>query len=133
MLDPDAVFADPALLAELFPPERTNEFFDALFGDPEEGAYNIALRYGGSADGGRTLTFFFDLHQRPGKCLACNLTSGLPEVFGRHPVIGVKALAAAVAGRLGRDAACADWALGRTIQEERTRFCIPLTITLAES
>ena len=131
MKNPDAVFADPALLTRLFPPERTNEFFDALFGDPDEGAYDIALRYGGSE--GRRLRFFLDLHQRPGKCLACNLTSGLPEVFSRHPVIDIKGLAAAIAECLGPDAACAGWELGRTLQEERARFCIPLTITLAEA
>ena len=131
MKNPDAVFADPALLTRLFPPERTGEFFDALFGDPDEGAYNIALRYGGSGDGGRSLSFFLDLHQRPGKCLACNLTSGLPEVFGRHPVIDIKGLTAAIAECLGPDAVCAGWELGRTRQEEPTRFCVPLTVTLA--
>ena len=28
-------------LTNLFPPERTNDFFEALFGDPEDGAYDI--------------------------------------------------------------------------------------------
>ena len=133
MLDPDAVFTDSALTAELFPPERTNEFFDALFGDPDEGAYNISLRYGGSRDGGRVLSFFLDLHQRPGKCLACNLTSGLPEVFRRHPVIDIEGLAKAVAERLGPNVACSGWELGRTRQEEPTRYCIPLDITVTEA
>ena len=129
MQNPDAVFADPALLTRLFPPARTGEFFDALFGDPDEGAYNIALRYGGS--GGRRLSFFLDLHQRSGKCLACNLTSGLPAVFEKHPIINIEGLAEQAASLA--EARCTDWRLDRTRQEERERYCIPLILTLADA
>ncbi len=130
MNNPDTVFADAHVLTDLFPESRSNEFFDALFGDPAEGAYDIRLRYGSYTPENGVLTFFFDLHQRPGKCLACNLTSGLPEVFSRHPVINVKGLVAGVEQLL--NAHCAGWSLDRTQQEERTRFCIPLMLRLED-
>ena len=41
-MQPEQIFS-PTTLATLFPPERSNEFFDALFGDADEGAYDIAL------------------------------------------------------------------------------------------
>lgn len=34
---------DKAFLESVFPPERTEAFFDALFGGAEEGAYDIVL------------------------------------------------------------------------------------------
>ena len=78
------------VLAELFPETRTNDFFEALFGDTEEGAYDISLHFAGQTQ--EMLNFEFRLNQRPGRCLACNLTYGLPEVFTRHPIINVKGL-----------------------------------------
>lgn len=131
MKHPDTVFKDEALLAQLFPAKRSDDFFEALFGDAEEGAYTIALRYGGYDADRSTLQFYLDLHQRPGKCLVCNLTHGLPEVFSRHPIINIKGLAAEAAKLLGPDVECTAWQLGSTQQEEATRHCIPLTLTVA--
>ena len=34
----------PECLNDLFPIQRTNDFFDALFGDAEEGAYDVYIR-----------------------------------------------------------------------------------------
>ena len=67
----------PECLNDLFPIQRTNDFFDALFGDAEEGAYDIRLVVDPeeSDDGG--LHFYFELHQRAGRCLVCSLTYGL--------------------------------------------------------
>ena len=115
------------VLAELFPETRTNDFFEALFGDTEEGAYNISLRFSGQADG--RLEFLFHLDQRPGRCLACNLTYGLPEVFSRHPIINVKGLVAKIEEKLGGPN-CTDWKLGTTREISRELHTIPLTITL---
>ena len=70
---------DKAFLESVFPPERTEAFFDALFGGAEEGAYDIVLVCRSEGEGKAELAF--ELHQRPGKCLACNLTYGLPQVF----------------------------------------------------
>lgn len=131
MRNPDTVFADSKTLTELFPESRTNEFFEALFGDADEGAYDIRLRYGGFDAANKRLTLYLDLHQRPGKCLACNLTSGLPAVFEKHPIINIKGLAEKAASLA--EARCTDWRLDRTRQEERERYCIPLILTLADA
>ena len=89
-------------LTNLFPPERTNGFFEALFGDPEDGAYDIKMSYQGKEN--KTLKFYFELHARPNQCLRCNLTTGLPPVFERHPIIAAKAMAEKIAE--GRRRAC---------------------------
>ncbi len=118
-------------LAELFPASRSNDFFEALFGDASEGAYDIQLRFDGYDPDANTLRFYLDLHERPGCCLACNLTYGLPEVFSRHPVINIKGLVKDIEERLDGQATCADWQLGTTIQQSRSLHSIPLTIQLA--
>ncbi|MCW5200655.1 pancreas/duodenum homeobox protein 1 [Desulfobulbus sp. F4] len=118
------------VLNELFPVQRTVEFFEALFGDAEEGAYDIALTFKGGDS--RNLNFSLDLHERPGRCLACNLTSGLPEVFARHKVINLEGLVAEIEKKLDGKAKCAAWKLGRTQQVSRSLHCIPLHITLTQ-
>ncbi|MCJ7683369.1 MAG: pancreas/duodenum homeobox protein 1, partial [Desulfobacteraceae bacterium] len=55
-------------LSELFPHNRADLFFEELYGDPSEGAYNISLAFKGQDRD--TLQFEFQLEQRPGKCLA---------------------------------------------------------------
>ncbi|XXJ20397.1 pancreas/duodenum homeobox protein 1 [Desulfovibrio caledoniensis] len=114
-------------LQTIFPPERTEAFFEALFGDAEEGSYDICLAFSGNR--GQDLDFELKLLQRPGKCLACNLTYGLPQVFSRHPVINLNGIAQAVARAAG--APSADWKLGNTREISRELHIIPLTITLA--
>lgn len=122
-----ATIFTPAWTADLFPPERTEAFFEALFGGAEDGAYDISLRYVQS--NGDSHEFAFDLTQRPGKCLACNLTYGLPQVFSRHPVLNVKGIAEAVAKALGNDPAAAAWQLGATRESSPTLHSIPLIVT----
>lgn len=119
------IFTDD-ILRTIFSEERANAFFDALFGDAEEGSYDIALAYAG--DSGERLDFELRLTQRPGKCLACNLTYGLPQVFSRHPIINVPGIADAVARHAGSDGAA--WELGATREVSRELHVIPLTITL---
>jgi hypothetical protein len=128
-MQPEQIFT-PTALATLFPPERTNDFFDALFGDAEEGAYDITLSFDGYDVDKQRLSFWLNLHERPGRCLACNLTQGLPEVFKRHPVINVKGLVEAIGSLLGDGLVCEDWQLGRTLQKDRSLHCIPLEIKL---
>jgi hypothetical protein len=124
------IFNEEAL-TELFPASRSNDFFEALFGDADEGAYDIRLRFDGHDPGTNSLRFYLDLHERPGCCLACNLTYGLPEVFSRHPVINIKGLVQDIEERLAGQATCTDWQLGTTIQQSRSLHSIPLTIQLA--
>ncbi|MDL2313627.1 pancreas/duodenum homeobox protein 1 [Desulfovibrio sp. OttesenSCG-928-C14] len=110
----------------VFPPERTDEFFEALFGDAEEGAYNIELAYAGSE--GNKLEFLFNLKQRGNACLACNLTYGLPKVFERHPIINVKGVAQAVAERAGKE--LLEWKLGSTREQSNALHMVPLFVWL---
>lgn len=118
----------PATLQQLFPQERADQFFDALFGDASEGAYDISLGYRGSDP--NTLTMELLLHERPGRCLACNLTQGLPQVFSRHPIINVAGLVKEIDTLLGDNCNCTNWALGYTEQRGRSLHVIPLKITL---
>ena len=115
-------------LRELFPQERTDAFFDALFGDASEGAYDIELSFDRYDRAARNLRFLLNLRERPGRCLACNLTYGLPEVFARHPVIDLKGLVRDIEGRLGGEMVCGDWRLGRTVQQDNALHSIPLEI-----
>lgn len=115
-------------LDEIFPPDRADLFFEALFGDATEGAYDISLAYCGAS--GNTLSFEFHLKQRPGKCLACNLTYGLPEVFMRHPIIDVAGVIEKIDACMKNGQRCGPWTLGRTREVSRTLHVLPLTISL---
>jgi hypothetical protein len=119
------------VLQELFPAQRANEFFEALFGDADEGAYDISLSFQGHNEKSNTLHFNLDLHERPGCCLACNLTSGLPDVFSRHKVINIEGLVTDVEKKLDGKAKCEAWKLGRTQQPQKSLHSIPLQIDLA--
>ena len=115
----------------LFPVERADEFFESLFGDSEEGAFDIGFAY--KAHLGNELHFEFQLRQRPGRCLACNLTYGLPKVFKRHPVINVTGLAGEIEKRLNGRFQCSGWELGGTRELSRDLHVIPLVLSLKSS
>lgn len=115
-------------LNRLFPDDRADEFFDALFGDVSEGAYNINLAYKSHTQD--EIQLEFHLTQRPGKCLACNLTYGLPQVFSRHPIINVKGLVGSIEKFLGDfGIKCKNWRLGATREVSRELHVIPLIIS----
>ena len=90
---------DQEKLDAIFPPERTDEFFEALDGDVDEGPYDIRLVC--NEIGEDYIALALDLARRPGKCLACNFTHGLPPVFSRHPLINAAGLARDAAAMLG--------------------------------
>lgn len=115
-------------LDRIFPPDRADRFFEALFGDAEEGAYDISLVCTGKAND--QIRFEFHLKQRPGKCLACNLTYGLPDVFKRHRVINVAEVVKQIDLNMPNGEKCGDWQLGRTQEISRELHVIPLTIKL---
>ena len=123
----EALFSQD-VLDNIFPSHRADRFFDALFGDAEEGAYDIRLVF--SRETEQQLEFEFHLQQRPGKCLACNLTYGLPNVFQRHPVIDVAGVVQAINTHMQNGKRCGDFALGRTREISRELHAIPLTIDL---
>jgi len=115
-------------LAAIFPTTRADEFFEAIFGDTEDGAYDIALAFKkGAVD---ELAFEFQLIRRPEKCLACNLTYGLPQVFSRHPIIDVDGIVKKVDHLLNGHARCGNWRLGSTQEISRDLHVIPLVISL---
>jgi hypothetical protein len=118
----------PGSLERLFPPGRTDSFFEALFGDAGDGAFDIRLRFSGCE--GDTLHFELQLHQRPGKCLACHLTYGIPEVFSRHPVIDVRGLAKEI-GKLAGFAGEPTFNLGSTREVSKKLHVVPLTVSPA--
>jgi hypothetical protein len=120
----------PDVLSRLFPSDRADQFFEALLGDATEGAYDIQLTFRGHDPGKRKLHFQLQLKERPGKCLACNVTYGLPRVFSRHPVINVKGLVREIEALLNGSARCVDWTLHGTEAISRELHVIPFTLTL---
>lgn len=117
---------DQSFLDKIFPTSRADDFFDALFGGAEEGAYDIGLVCRGVEPQKAKLAF--ELRQRPGKCLACNLTYGLPQVFQRHPILNVAGVARDVAAHLGWPAESTKWKLGHTEEVNRELHVIPLVV-----
>lgn len=118
----------PDVLKQLFPTNRSDQFFDALYGDAEEGAYDISLEFIGSRR--NLLEFMLRLTQRPGKCITCSLTYGLPEVFTRHPIINIKGLVQDIEALLDGSSRCVDWQLGPTQEVSDEIHVIPLIIIL---
>jgi hypothetical protein len=113
---------------QLFPEDRADHLFDALFGDVAEGAYDIKFAF--KEHRKRKLEFDLQLKQRPGKCLHCNLTYGLPKVFSRHPIINISGLVKDIEQLLNGRATCTEWELGSTKEVSSELHVIPLTISL---
>ena len=118
----------PDTLSQLFPEDRSDRFFDALYGDAEEGAYDIRLDYGGVRE--NRIQFLLRLTQRPGKCITCSLTYGLPEVFSRHPIININGLVQNIESLLNGRVRCVGWQLGSTREISKNVHAIPLDIFL---
>ena len=118
------------VVEQLFPASRADDFFEALFGDAAEGAYDIRLIYKGFDEPAKTIVFALQLHQRPGKCLVCNLTYGLPEVFSRHPLINLNGLAREIDQLVGDRGSCSKWRLGTTEQISNELHSIPFLVSL---
>lgn len=116
------------VLNQLFPAERADSFFDALYGDAGEGAYDISLNFKTHQE--NRLEFELHLTQRPGKCITCSLTYGLPEVFKRHPVININGLVQEIGHLLDGRAKCIDWQMGFTREISNVLHVIPLSIIL---
>ena len=116
-------------LRNIFPEERADAFFEALYGDAEDGAYDISLAFNKAE--GNTLYFDFLLMQRPGKCLACNLTHGLPTVFERHPIINLNGIAKEIEDLLDHRVICTGWKVGTTKEKNRQLHKLPVQFTLS--
>jgi hypothetical protein len=114
-------------MARLLPEGRSDDFFEALYGDSEEGAYDIKLAYVTSNDS--KMEFELQLYQRPGKCLACNLTYGLPEVFSRHPLININGIVKEIE-KLAGGITVSRWKIGHTRERTRELHTVPLILSL---
>lgn len=114
-----------ATLDAIFPADRTDAFFDALYGGAEEGAYDIRLVC--KKVEGRKAELAFELVRRPGKCLTCSLTYGLPEVFQRHPVINIEQISKEIANALGWHRA-PSYRLGKTTEINDDLQLIPFMV-----
>ena len=121
------IFAD-ATLKKLLPMKIADQFFDALYGDVSEGAYDIELTFDNLKND--ILEFRFNLRRRPSKCLACNLTYGLPHVFSRHPVINAQGLVDEIEKLLNGKAIIKNWNLGDTKEISSDLHIIPLLIQI---
>lgn len=110
----------------LLPPEKSDQFFEALYGDAADGAYDIRLEpVSISPD---RIVLAFALTQRPGKCLVCSLTYGLPNVFSRHPLINIKGM---VEQMVEKGIPVKDWRLGDTEESSSALHTIPLYLNLS--
>jgi hypothetical protein len=118
-------------LKSIFPKERADDFFEALFGDASEGSYDIELAY--RECNGNTLIMDLLLSERPNCCLACNLTQGLPQVFSRHPIINITGIVRELDALLGDNYKCGDWSLGYTEQFSNSLHAIPIKIAIDRS
>ena len=123
----DQIFS-PEVLQKLFPPTISNDFFEALFGDANEGAFDISLSFRGATNS--KLLFELQLHERVGHCLACNLTQGLPQVFSRHPIININGVVQEIDNLLGEKCSCKEWSLGHTEQQSNSLHVVPLSISI---
>ncbi len=117
-------------LQELFPRGRDDQFFDALYGGAEEGAFDISLSFISFEPEKGRLILEYRLTERPGKCMACSLTYGLPQVMERHPIIDVQGMVAKIGQRLKNDWVVENWTLGRTTPHAPKVNSIPLMIQL---
>lgn len=116
----------PEFLDRLLPLEKSDAFFEALYGDVSEGAYDIRLTCVSAAQD--KIELAFHLTQRPGKCMVCSLTYGLPTVFSRHPLINIKGMIVKIQ-EAGLE--IANWRLGNTREISSTLHVIPLYLDLA--
>ena len=112
-------------LDRLVPPEISDRFFEALYGDVSEGAYDIRLKFLNADE--KQIVLAFDLTERPGKCLVCSLTYGLPTVFSRHPLINIKK----IVEKIEEKGLCVKaWRLGETEELSSANHTIPFYLDL---
>lgn len=112
-------------LDSLLPPEKSDQFFEALYGEASEGTYDIRLVF--STVEPDRIVFAFHLVQRPGKCLVCSLTYGLPTVFSRHPLINIKGMINKIKEE---GLALKGWDLGDTREISSSLHLVPLYLYL---
>ena len=112
-------------LDKLLPLEISDKFFEALYGDAAEGAYDISLEF--VSNNSEQIVLCFNLVQRPGKCIVCSLTYGLPNVFSRHPLININRMIEKIEKN---GIKVKNWRLGNTNEQNSSLHTIPFYIDL---
>ena len=120
------------VLDDLLPPQLSNDISEALYGDATEGAYDISLAFKDYDSEQKKLFFELQLHERPGKCLACNLTYGLPKVFSGHPLLNIEGMVEKIESLLDEGTKCIGWELGKTQTPSSSMHAIPLTVKIED-
>jgi hypothetical protein len=116
-----------AYLDTLLPEELSDNFFEALYGDASDGAYDIRLEFICAND--KRIVLAFNLTRRPGKCLVCSLTYGLPTVFSRHPLINIKGMVEKIEAT---GIKIKSWRLGDTEEQSDSFHTIPFYLDLED-
>ena len=112
-------------LDQLLPLNFSNKFFEALYGDASDGAYDIRLQFVSASD--EQIVLEFNLVQRPGKCMVCSLTYGLPNVFSRHPLININNMIKKIEEKSVK---VKNWYLGDTKELNTSLHTIPFYLDL---
>jgi hypothetical protein len=112
-------------LDTLLPKELSDHFFEALYGDASDGAYDIQLEFISAHD--KRIVLAFNLIKRPQKCLVCSLTYGLPTVFTRHPLINIKGMVKKIEER---GIKIKKWQLGDTEENSNSLHVIPFFLDI---
>lgn len=113
-------------LDTLLPVETSDKFFEALYGDAADGAYDIRLEFISANE--KRIVLAFNLIKRPGKCLVCSLTYGLPNVFSRHPLINIKGMVKKIEEETGIKVK--SWRMGDTEEQSNCLHTIPFFLNL---
>ena len=114
-------------LDTLLPKETSDQFFEALYGDRADGAYDIRLEFISASK--QRIILAFNLTKRPGKCLVCSLTYGLPNVFSRHPLINIKGMVKKIE-EMG--VKIKNWRLGETEENTTSLHVIPFFLYMEQ-
>jgi len=112
-------------LDQLLPLNLSNQFFEALYGDASDGAYDIRLQFVSASD--EQIVLEFNLIQRPGKFMVCSLTYGLPNVFSRHPLININNMIKKIEEK---GVKVENWHLGDTKEVNTSLHTVPFYLDL---
>ncbi len=121
----DTLFSQD-FLDTLLPLETSDKFFEALYGDAADGAYDIRLEF--ISANAKRIVLAFNLIKRPRKCLVCSLTYGLPNVFSRHPLINIKGMVKKIGEETG--IMIKSWRMGETEEQSTSLHTIPFYLNL---
>ncbi len=118
------------VLQKALPRERIEAFLEAFYFG-EEPAYDMELAFGHFDSQEKLLTLEIRLRARPGQCLACNLTWGLPRVFRQHPLLDLASTVKTVEAHLPNGWRVREWDVGFTEERGPDLHVIPLWLRLS--